>query len=782
MSRTGSIASPSVIRTRRGFAAKAVQSNDFDTLFNQNPLTEEEKQARDKESKEKLAEKYARNKLSKIDDPFHIAQAVSAALREGKFENALLLTEKASRTMDVVVSWNALLGFQLERGQVKAAFKLFNNVSKPCPVLSISRPTLPLTLGTQMKKRGQKPNVRTFTTIFDGLSNCPNKQLAVNEAVKQYNTLVQDDRLDANIIHTNAVLKLCARAHDLDQMLLIANTLDNSTRAADATTYTILLEGIRHKVLAEVKDMDPHESERYRKDMADKAMVLWSEVLRKWKAGRLRVDERLVVAMARTYPFQEERNIRPEDNKILDLLEEMMDVPNYAKHPDWDKEEAKRRSAESFDPQDDKTKKPTKAVGAAKTTSGIKAVPTTRTLGLILEVIGASRRSSLAIKYWNKLVDDFNVHPDHDNYFRMLVLLKTTKSSGHIVWLLKHSHGSVLNAGHINIALEACINDNINTNSVGNAQDVMKRASEVLPANHPELMKLHRMYLRVALVSHHTFRQQSMRGEDEAARTAYGRQILAALEYLWEPYQKLHKQWFKTAPESAISNEAAANIRAASKTQESPQKQRLTTKLAPLSQGELRNMQREVIALARNMYASYNKLRTEKMLPEEELQPVLWRAAKLNREVQYFYSDRGEFEPNLPPQDYAKRESMRRGRLSGTASAKALPASDKHFEAKQRSSAGHEQEMSADDSIAAEADELAREIAPVDQDIASDIPRVGAEFVWSTRSPMGSKKISARTNTRRQSDVRTDRRRKLSPASRRREGRGLQDKFFASKA
>lgn len=130
LSRTGSIALTGALRSRRAFAVKAVQSDDFGALFNKEPLTQEEKEAREKESKEKLAEKYARHKLSKIDDPFHIAQAVNAALREGKFDNALLLTEKASRTMDVVVSWNALLGYQLEQGQLKAAFKLFNNVSK----------------------------------------------------------------------------------------------------------------------------------------------------------------------------------------------------------------------------------------------------------------------------------------------------------------------------------------------------------------------------------------------------------------------------------------------------------------------------------------------------------------------------------------------------------------------------------------------------------------------------------------------------------------------------
>jgi hypothetical protein len=591
-----------------------------------------------------------------------------------------------------------------------------------------------------MKKRGQKPNVQTFTTIFSGLANCSNKKVAVAEAVKHYNMLLQDTRLDANIIHTNAVLRLCSQAHDLDQMLLIANTLDNKLRTPDATTYTILFEGIRHKVLAEVKDMEPKESERYRTEMAEKAMVLWSEVTRKWKAGTLAVDERLIVAMARTYPFQQERNAKPEDSKILDLLQEMMGVPNYAKFPDWNKQEAKRREAEPFDEEVGR-KKTSKAVATSRNRSN-QAKPGTRTLGLILEVLGASRRSSLAIKYWNKLVDDFGVQPDHDNYFRMLVLLKFSKSSSHIAWLLKNSDRNVLNAGHFNVALEACINDNINTNAVNNAQQVLERAKEVLPRGNEELMKFHRMYLRVALVSHHGFRQQSMRGQQRPARQAYGRQILSALEYLWKPYQDLHRHWFEIAPGSVITDKAAANLsNATSNTQLAAKNQNKVFKSAPLSQGQVRNSQREVIALARNIYAAYNKLMVERMLPEKELAPVRARAASINREIQRFYEDRGEQEPNLPQRDPSKQDVRRRGRLPGAASAKDLSAfTDDVFDAEEPALVGRgPEEESEDRRLAALADQLAEETALEGQDLAG-LPRVGAEFVWASRSPMGAKK------------------------------------------
>lgn len=573
-----------------------------------------------------------------------------------------------------------------------------------------------------MKKRGQLPNVQTFTTIFSGLLNATNKSVAVAEAVKHYNLLLQDSRLEANIFHTNAVLKLCAQAHDLDQMLLIANTLDNKARSPDSTTYTVLLEGIRHKVWAELKGMEAQESERYRKDMADKAGILWSEVVRKWKNGRLRVDERLVNAMARTYPFHQERNVRPEDSKILDLLQEMMNIPNYAKEPDWDKKEAKRLERE---PVEEDTK------GRPKTSlakSGMFAKPGARTLGLILEVLGGARRSALAIKYWNKLVDDFGVHPDQDNYFRMLVLLKASKSSAHVAWLLTHSRAGVLNAGHFITAMNVCINDNINPNAVDNALSILNRANEVLPPGQEELMMLHRLYLRTALVSHHRFRKQSMQGGEDAARASYARQIWKALEDLWPSYHQLHKQWFDMAPKQAISDAAAKMMK--------ERKQDKSGKAALLTDGQVRNAQREVIALARNMYAACNKLMVEDMLPKEELDPARKRAAAMNREIQRFYSDRGDQEPNLAPPRDTDKKAARQLRRAQEAASKTQPPADEVNELTA--------EEAADQLLADEAAEFAEETAPaVSQD---GIERVGAEFVWDTRKPMGSRKGGSRSN------------------------------------
>ena len=93
-------------------------------------MSREDREVKQQARTQELAAQYALKKLKVIDDPFHIGQAVVASLKKDQFDNALALTEKASRTMNVVVSWNAILAYQLGKGEIKTAFKTFNNVSR----------------------------------------------------------------------------------------------------------------------------------------------------------------------------------------------------------------------------------------------------------------------------------------------------------------------------------------------------------------------------------------------------------------------------------------------------------------------------------------------------------------------------------------------------------------------------------------------------------------------------------------------------------------------------
>lgn len=64
-----------------------------------------------------------------LDDPWKLAQNVEQKLAKDRFDEALLMTQMASKTQQVVVSWNHLINYQLENQQLKKGIKLYNDVS-----------------------------------------------------------------------------------------------------------------------------------------------------------------------------------------------------------------------------------------------------------------------------------------------------------------------------------------------------------------------------------------------------------------------------------------------------------------------------------------------------------------------------------------------------------------------------------------------------------------------------------------------------------------------------
>lgn len=98
-------------------------------------------QVPDGENSAAVAEKRQREKLQRavnkhldyMDDPWKIAQHVGQTLARDRFDEALLLTQRASKDRQVVVAWNHLIDYQLERQHLKKAIKLFNEVRVLCP-------------------------------------------------------------------------------------------------------------------------------------------------------------------------------------------------------------------------------------------------------------------------------------------------------------------------------------------------------------------------------------------------------------------------------------------------------------------------------------------------------------------------------------------------------------------------------------------------------------------------------------------------------------------------
>jgi hypothetical protein len=455
-----------------------------------------------------------------------------------------------------------------------------------------------------MKKRGQLPNVQTFTVIFRGCAQSQHPKLAVAEAVRLYNILLKDKRLQPNSIHMNAVLNVCARAGDLESMFLIADTANESTRAPTSYTYTTILNALRFQAIrdGEAKDITPEQKDANLQKAVDRGKSIWTEVIDNWRQARLVIDEELVCSMGRLLLLAPKREDKRE---VLNLLHQTMSIPNLAQDTTMD----------AF--QDSEMKKISVTGDAKKVPSSraTYAIPSRNTLALVLTTLASSKLTTCGIKYWNLLVRHYGIIPDNDNWLRMFGMLKVAKASAHASSILSLVPDEFIDAKHYEIAMETCVRDNINPNAIANSNRVLESMLERLPV--PGLHAL-RMYLRVALVSHFQFRERVQKGDEEGAKRDYGLQITTALAHLWEPYKKTHYHFFKEVPQGNDS-----------------------------TSGAVYNSQREVIALARLMFSAFNKVINEKMLPEKDAQELRSVGAKINREIQKFYSGRDEREPNL---------------------------------------------------------------------------------------------------------------------------------------
>ncbi|KAM6526354.1 hypothetical protein FSOLCH5_002470 [Fusarium solani] len=535
---------------------------------------EEENGVSEKKTRERL-ERNVLKELHYLQDPYKIAERVQAALEKDKYDEALFMTQKASKDYAVVVSWNHLIGYMLKKQQLRKAIKLYN----------------------EMKKRAQEPSARTYTVIFRGLAESEHPKLAVAEAVRIYSRLITDPRITPNSFHLNAVINVCNRAGDLDSMFSVLNTIDDVHRPPTAYTYTTVINALRYNAGTGVKDLTVTQKKVDIEVAIRRGKAVWEEVMDRWRKGLLKIDEPLVCAMMRLLMLG---STREEKMEVFDLLEETMGIPNLTR-----KDDGPASSTSGKNSRNDKE----------VVSRGSRATPGRNTLAGVLTVLGMARLNTVGIKYWNRLVRDHQVVPDRDCWTRLFVMLKAAKASAHCTEVLAIIPDDCIDAQFFRMAMETCIADNINLNAIKNSTRALDAMMKRLPVPDPHTLRL---YLRVSQASHYHLRNRSSEGDVEGAKRDYGMQIAQALDRLWTPYRQLHDHYFK-------------EVKAENKK----------------DQGILYNQQREVIALARFMYGSYNKIIQQEMLPEADLKEIRPIGGRINREIHAFFQDRELHEPKL---------------------------------------------------------------------------------------------------------------------------------------
>ncbi|OTB06808.1 hypothetical protein M426DRAFT_20560 [Hypoxylon sp. CI-4A] len=534
----------------------------------------------------------ANKQLQYLTDPLHIADYVRKTLARGNFEEAALITRKASKDTKVVVSWNHLIDHELQHDKLHAGIKLYN----------------------EMKKRAQLPNAQTFTIIFRGCATSSHAKLAVSEAVRIYNNLLSNDRIKPNTIHMNAVLQVCAKAGDIESLFSIIQTANESTRAPNNMTYTTVLNALRSQISkrqpAFTTEAENAQLEATKKETIQRATAIWEEVISKWRSGSVIVDEELVCAMGRILLMGGYHDA----NSIEALLEQTMMIPreDKAKILNTEREPSifsENNTSKKLIPSNDSRK--IKAPGAPAINH---ALPGNNSLSMILSALEKTGKTTKSQRYWDIFTKKHGVVPDANNWHQLLTALRRGKNSAKTVSYLRDMPAELAVVKNFRTAMNTCLRDNLNRSSFDHATEVLKIMLAKLHT--PDLQTL-RTYLQVAYANKRYFMEQSTR-DYEAATRAWGKQISTALDNLWKPYMTIAKLCENDGPES--------------------------------------NLKRELVALARKMIAACDRIISSNMVPPEIEAEIKPRRNSLNRVVVRHFEQMAEIDPNFRQSDNASED------------------------------------------------------------------------------------------------------------------------------
>ncbi|KAF2834927.1 hypothetical protein M501DRAFT_1008886 [Patellaria atrata CBS 101060] len=476
-----------------------------------------------------MTERRAMMELRYLPDPLALAEHVRKTLKAGDEAKAIALVHMANKQGGCIVSWNHLMDYQMSQGRIKGAFKTYN----------------------EMKKRGQMPDSHTFVILFRGLADHAHHADALGKALSLFHSMgAANSHTKPAIIHANAVLKVCARANNMDALWgIIAKLPERGPGSADNMTYTTILNALRQQVLmTQTSDMGIEEIARQKDTAVIDGRRIWDDIVSRWKKGDLIVDEPLVAAMGRLLLV----GIRPRDwDDVLSLVEQTMNIPRQVPRLDTPERanssaptirapntpeqmkledanedpDAPRRGDEfiAIDTTNSSSTDPTKP--ARKHRSLAYAKPTSNTLSMVLEACLKTVSKKTAKQYWDLLTKDFDVAPDLDNLTMYMRLLRFSRSSGQVVELLKEDvvkRGLPLYPKMLRIAMSTCVRDKNNPNAIANAGEIMELANQLMP--HPDPGSL-RLYLELLGTSSdpNTRYRQAGHGRREA-RSRLGRE------------------------------------------------------------------------------------------------------------------------------------------------------------------------------------------------------------------------------------------------------------------
>jgi hypothetical protein len=472
--------------------------------------------------------------------------------------------------------------------------------------------------GDQMKKRAQFPDSYTYTILLRGLSINAHTSGVLSKALSVYHSLsAPNSRVEPSIIHTNAALRVCARALDMDALWGIAGKIPESgPQAANVVTYLTLINAIRQNLLLDPPKGETEDETAARRERGImEGRRMWEDIVARWRNADLMIDEELVCAMGRLLLI----GSRPRDwDDVLSLLEQTMDIPRLVPrlgtpgrreaglphlrspntpahlrfdddHLTPDKSPMRGDEFLALTPQ---------GVGGAVSNPLSYARPGNNTLSIVQEACQKIVANKAAQEYWDLLTDPttYNITPDVNNLHMRLRNLRQNRASGAALALLQDdmvAKGITPKPGTFRIAMSTCVRDKNN-----HASQILQIMLKTLADADSKVVG---MYAELAL----TF------------PLAKGSDLVDALTVL-NPIVKNIRLQLGVGGERRFSRHAGATY----------------------VKGEERQ---DAITALRKVYAVYDKLLLSNMLPEERKPPFKAERARLSSFIQRIvFKDQGK--------------------------------------------------------------------------------------------------------------------------------------------
>ena len=388
-----------------------------------------------------------------------------------------------------------------------------------------------------MKKRAQPPDAYTYTILLRGLAWHTNYPLSLPRALSIYHSIHADGSpVRPSIIHTNAVLKVCSFAGDLDSMWGIAAKLpDHGKGAANNATFTTIFNAVRTDVWTKrLMDATPEEKAARRQRSVLQARRMWEDIIQRWRRGEMMMDSVLVSAMGSMLLLG---TTSQDHDDVLSLVEQTMAIPRQVPRlsdparriesplpqnlpftrdlptslsddfaPDDFSapskfsftQEENAKDSPSSEPFEDQAQPEITPIDISKysyrnrKTGSIEAIsyahPHRSTLSLVLDACIRMKAIRAAQDYWGILTDPsgYNIIPDAENYHMYLRLIRVQRASKLAVELVEDmkriEYGSkkMLAPKTFRIALSCCVRDKKNPNVMRYAGRLVRIMQETL--------------------------------------------------------------------------------------------------------------------------------------------------------------------------------------------------------------------------------------------------------------------------------------------------------------